>query len=200
MSYGYMMIHPWQPKNEIQKARQQLNTTNICFIVEDSRSTQPHFQQLIQQLSSGDTLFVPSISYLGRDFKQIKANIIRLTKKRIQLRFLDAPFLDFSSYDETMQHQLQVLFLQMIDYISEYDNKKIKQKQQLGIKIAPKKGNYKGRQKWYTDSSKNEEKRKIYQMIIHMLAENYSITQIHRETGVSRTTIYRIRDDRHLNS
>lgn len=195
MSYGYLMINDWQTKDEIHDAIQQLQQKNVQYIVKDTEKAQPHFQQLVQQLNPGNSLFIPSMSHLGSDFEHIKANIITLTKKRIQLHLIDAPFLDFSIYEEPMQHRLQTLFLQMIDYISKYDEQKTRQKQRMGIEIAKQNGSYKGRKKWYTESSANEEKRKVYQNIIHMLSENYSITQIHRETGVSRTTIYRIRDD-----
>lgn len=195
MSYGYLLINDWQTEDEIHNAINQLQKQNVQCIIEDVETFQPHFQQLLKKLKPGAALFVPSMSYLGSDFEQIKANIIAITKQRIQLNLIDAPFLDFSIYDEQMQHRLQTLFLQMIDYISKYDEQKTRQKQRMGIEIAKQNGSYKGRKKWYTESSANEEKRKVYQNIIHMLSENYSITQIHRETGVSRTTIYRIRDD-----
>lgn len=195
MSYGYLLINDWQTEDEIHNAISQLQKRNIHYIIGDVEKSQPHFQQLLKKMKPGTILLVPSMSHLGSDFEQIKANIITLTKKRIQLHLIDAPFLDFSIYEEPMQHRLQTLFLQMIDYISKYDEQKTRQKQRMGIEIAKQNGSYKGRKKWYTESSANEEKRKVYQNIIHMLSENYSITQIHKETGVSRTTIYRIRDD-----
>lgn len=197
MKYGYLLTHFWQTEAEKEAYIADLTQQKITALIEDDCPTQPHFQQLLTQLSSSDDLYVPSISALGTNFDDIKMNITSLAKKRVRLHILDAPFLEFNQYSDEVQTHLQTLFFQILDYITQYEKQKMKDKQRLGIELAKQRGSYKGRQKWYTDEGQNSEKRKIYQEIIEMLNSGTPIMQIHKATGVSRTTIYRIKDEYH---
>jgi len=76
----------------------------------------------------------------------------------------------------------------------EEERENILSAQRQGIKIAKKQGKYKGRKKKYHTGATGKDK-VIYDIIIDELNNKTSVMDIHRKTGVARSTIYKIRDE-----
>lgn len=85
-------------------------------------------------------------------------------------------------------------------YIAETERKSIRERQRQGIQAAKKRGVYRGRSPEYTLESKNPRKKAIYKKIVSILTTNsedksVTITEIAKNTGVSRSTIYKIKNN-----
>lgn len=105
---------------------------------------------------------------------------------------IDAEFLNFDTGNTLLDKAMFDMFLSVLSYISENEREKILERQRQGIKQAKKKGVYKGRKVEYSSDTNNPQKRVIYNQIIHDLDQGKSISQIARDAGVSRPTVYRI--------
>ncbi|WP_244943978.1 helix-turn-helix domain-containing protein [Siminovitchia fortis] len=66
--------------------------------------------------------------------------------------------------------------------------------QREGIEIAKKQGKYKGRKKQYHVGGTGKDKM-IYDGIMKDLSAGTSVMDIHRKTGVTRSTIYNIKSN-----
>jgi len=76
----------------------------------------------------------------------------------------------------------------------EEERNRIRQAQAEGISIAKTKGKYKGRPVKYSPNAKGADK-VIYDQIIERLDKKESVQDISRYTGVSRATIYKIKNN-----
>lgn len=87
------------------------------------------------------------------------------------------------------------LILQLLAMIAERERTESKRRQAQGIAIAKKNGIYKGRPKLYSESAKDPQKRAIYRQIVKNLAADVAISEIAKELGVTRQTVYRIKKE-----
>lgn len=79
--------------------------------------------------------------------------------------------------------------------IAEQERTESKRRQSQGIEIAKKKGVYKGRPKLYSPNAKDPQKRAIYRNVVNELEKGIAISEIAKEYGITRQTIYRIKED-----
>ena len=76
----------------------------------------------------------------------------------------------------------------------------IRERQSEGIKIAKQNGKYKGRPVKYSPHSRKKADVVMYNTIVSMLKKKDSVMDIHKETDVSRNTIYRIKEELGISS
>lgn len=152
----------------------------------------PEFKKMLSYVREGDILVFESLDRLGRDYDDIKETVIYLRTKNIGIRFLDAPFLNFDTGNDLLDKAMFDMFLSLLSYIAQNEREKIRSRQKQGIAIAKEKGIYKGRKTEYTYDSKDPQKRLAYFKIVEMLEKGRPKTEIEKETGVSRRTIYNI--------
>lgn len=82
------------------------------------------------------------------------------------------------------------MFLSLLGYIAQNEREKILERQRQGILLAKKRSVYKGRPVQYHEYAKETKDRLIYQNVKRMLEENLPVTQIAKENGISRQTVY----------
>ena len=116
--------------------------------------------------------------------------IDQIRRKGAVLDVLDLP--TFAGVEDgNLRALLTNLVLEIYKYTAEEERRKILSRQRQGIKIAKKKGIYKGRKKEYSPTGS---KRFLYNGVVNGLKEGKSIAQISREVGIERIQVYRIRD------
>lgn len=159
------------------------------------------YQKLVNNtLKAGDTLYITSIDRLGRDMKSIEQEYKVITELRqCKLISLEEPFLSSSS-DEIMNELLRPILLKFLSWVAERERKEMlhRQKQAYnsmkkdwkGRLISNKTGKVMGRPKKYIDLTK-EQRDKVEEWI----AGTRSCLSVARELGISRTTLYRIREE-----
>ena len=159
------------------------------------------YQKLVNQtLKSGDTLYITSIDRLGRDMKAIEQEYQTIVELRqCKLISLEEPFLS-SSNDEIMNELLRPILLKFLSWVAERERKEMlnRQKQAYnsmkkdwkGRLISNKTGKVMGRPKKYIDLTK-EQRDKVEEWI----AGTRSCLSVAKELGISRTTLYRIKEE-----
>ncbi|HLU21818.1 MAG TPA: recombinase family protein [Bacillaceae bacterium] len=156
----------------------------------------PQWQALCQFVREGDCVVVHDLSRFGRNAQQIKMEWERLTEKNVDICVLNMPILNTKQYKEIdgVGKLIINLVFELLSWQAEEERKRIRTAQREGISKAKKEGKYKGKPKKFTNESMGKDKL-IYDKVIQMLEENQSINHIAKTTGISRPTVYRIRDD-----
>ncbi len=148
---------------------------------------------LLKFAREGDEIIVSSLDRLGRDYQDIKEIVRQLQQRCIKLTIIDAPFLNFNTGNNTLDTAMFDMFLSLLGYIAQNEREKILERQRQGIKLAKQRGVYKGRPIQYHEHAKNAKDRLIYHNVKRMLEEHVPVTQIAKENGISRQTVYIIR-------
>lgn len=152
-------------------------------------------QKALQFLREKDTLIVESLDRLGRNYDDIVQTVQKLDQKEVGLIVLNLPILNQEMGDPNLQKLIRNMIVQLLSWTVQNEREEIKRKQRQGIEIAKRKGHYKGRPVKYSAEAKNPRDRMIYHVIVNKLKQEEPIKKIAEETGVTRDTVYRIKNE-----
>lgn len=152
-------------------------------------------QKALQFLREKDTLIVESLDRLGRNYDDIIQTVQKLDQKEVGLIVLNLPILNQEMGDPNLQKLIRNMIVQLLSWTAQNERAEIKRKQRQGIEIAKRKGHYKGRPVKYSAEAKNPRDRMIYHVIVNKLKQEEPIKKIAEETGVTRDTVYRIKNE-----
>jgi len=110
----------------------------------------PEYQLLKRMLRKGDILYISSLDRLGRNKQMILDEWQELVKvKEVEIIVLDMPLLNTTKYKglNGIETLISDLILQLLSYMAEDERKRIKDRQEDGIKVAREKGTKFGRKK-----------------------------------------------------
>lgn len=152
------------------------------------------YQDMKNFIRSEDTLVIQSLSRLGRSKKGLLQEWEELTNKNINIVVLDMPILDTRKYEdlEGVGQLVTDIVLQLLSWMVEEERKTIRETQRQGIELAKQQGKYTGRKIKYHANATGKDKA-VYEKIVRLLEQKKSVIDIHRDTDVSRNTIYRIK-------
>lgn len=192
---GYVRVST--KDQNLDRQFQKLKEENVTIIFEDKLSgkdtNRPEFQKLLEYVRQGDIVVVTELDRLGRNNKELTETMDLLKNKGVTIEILNLPsFKDIK--DENLRQLLNNLILELYKYQAENERKSIIERQKQGIAAAKQKGVYKGRPTTYTYDAKDPQKRITYLKIIELLEKETPIKRISEETGVSRPTIYTIKN------
>ncbi len=155
----------------------------------------PVFGEMRSKLRFGDVLVVHDLSRFGRNKEEIKSEWAALIAEEIDIVVLNMPILDTRKYKELegVGKLVSDIVLTLLSWMVEEERNRIRSAQREGIEIAKAKGKFKGRPVKYKEDAKNPRDRMIYDQIVSRLKRKESVIDIHKYTGVSRMTIYRIK-------
>lgn len=154
------------------------------------------YNDMRKKLRFGDVLVVHDLSRFGRNKEEIKDEWELLMKDEIDIVVLNIPILDTRKYKELegVGKLITEIVLSLLSWMVEEERERIRSAQREGIEIAKKEGKYKGRKKQYHSAATGKDKI-IYDEIMKDLSAGTSVMDIHRKTGVARSTIYNIKSD-----
>jgi DNA invertase Pin-like site-specific DNA recombinase len=162
--------------------------------ISGKNADRPELQRMLHFIRERDEVVVLSLDRLGRSSEDLTTIIDEIRRKGAVLNILDLP--SFAGIqDPNLKALLTNLVLEIYKYTAEEERRKIRERQREGIKLAKKRGVYKGRQREYSADSHNPRKRYLYQQVIKMLRADPPVTvaEIARTVGLERTQIYRIK-------
>ncbi|AGK96691.1 recombinase family protein [Clostridium pasteurianum] len=116
----------------------------------------PEYQLMKRMLREEDILYIKSLDRLGRNKQMILDEWRELTRdKKINIVVWDMPLLDTRKYKDMngLENLISDLILQLLSYMAEDERKRIKERQEEGIKAAIKKGVKLGRRKTPIDEN-----------------------------------------------
>lgn len=151
------------------------------------------FQEALQFVRSGDTFMVEAIDRLGRNYDEIIHTVNYLKNKEVKLIITSLPIMAEAIGNPLLDKFIKDLIIQILAMIAEQERTETKRRQAQGISIAKQKGIYKGRPTIYSPTTKNPQKRLVYNRVIEMLNDGEAISHIAKENGITRQTVYRIK-------
>lgn len=156
----------------------------------------PVYQTLKSKLRFGDVLVVHDLSRFGRNKQEIKDEWEALIKDEIDIVVLNMPILDTRKYKELegVGQLVSEIVLSLLSWMVDEERERIRIAQREGIEIAKKQGKFKGRKRKYHAEATGKNGI-IYESIVKELNNKTSVMDIHRKTGVARSTIYIIKKE-----
>lgn len=153
----------------------------------------PQFKAMMSYLREGDTLEVLSLDRLSRNYTDLKSVIAELHKKGIKFISDDLP--SMQTNNDLLNNVMMDMFVSLLGFVSQNEREKIRERQKQGIELAKARGVYKGKAIKYGPNAKNPKDKIIWERVVKMLkSKQYPISEIARETGLSRSQVYRIKN------
>lgn len=144
-----------------------------------SVSKRPELTQALEFIREGDCLIVTKLDRLARSVTHLGEIVQTIQDKKADLKILN---LGIDTSTATGK-----LILNVMGSISEFEREMMLERQREGIAKAKAEGKYKGRAP--TAQAKAEEVKKLAE-------QNIGATEISRQVGISRASVYRILKDR----
>ena len=163
--------------------RQELGDIRIFEDKASGKNTdRPALKEMLAYIREGDEVVVYSIDRLARNLRDLEDIIKEVNGKGASVTFLTER-LTFSGSDDAMS----TLMLQMMGSFAKFERSMIRKRQVEGIAAAKAKGEdspYKGRKQ---SIDRN--------VVMKMLDAGEGMTAVARALGVSRQSIYRIKNE-----
>ena len=141
-----------------------------------TKRERPELDKLLEHLRSGDLIIISDLTRLSRSVKDLFSLVDQIEKKGANIKSLKESWMDTST------PQGKLMFT-IFAGISQFERDLISQRTLEGLAAARARGRKGGRPK------KDE---KLIKLALKMYQEKtYSIAEITKATGVSKTTIYR---------
>ena len=153
------------------------------------------FREVLEFVRSGDQLIVESIDRLGRNYDEVIDTVNFLKQKDVQLVITSLPIMSEAVGNPLLDKFIKDLIIQILAMIAEQERSESKRRQAQGIQLAKSKGVYKGRPTLYSPNAKDPQKRLVYHRVVSQLNEGIAISKIAKEVGITRQTIYRIKNE-----
>lgn len=198
MRVGYARVS--SADQNLARQVNQSNQANVDKLFQEKvsgKNTQrTQLNALLDFIRQDDEVFVLSLDRLGRNSEDLTRIIETVRQKGAVLNVLDLPPFE-GVRDRNLKALLTNLVLEIQKYTAENERQKIHERQRQGIQVAKQRGVYKGRKPQYVADYDDSQKRLIYEQIVKLLqaraqGERLPITEIARQTGVARNTVYHI--------
>ncbi|MBO0421453.1 recombinase family protein [Enterococcus plantarum] len=203
MKFFYIRVSS-KEQNEARQLEQahKLEIPEKCIYIDKESGkdfNRPKWQALTSILRIGDELIISDLSRLSRNREDIKNCWKMLRDKGVNITVLNMPILNTKQYTqmEGMGQLISDIVFELLSWMVEEERIRIKTNQKAGIKEAKKKGVYKGRPQKYHENAVGSDKL-VYDAIIESLNSNISIKELSIKLGISRTTIYKIKNEINL--
>jgi DNA invertase Pin-like site-specific DNA recombinase len=164
-----------------QNTERQLEGVQVDRTFTDKASgkdvDRPQLQEMLEFVRMGDTVVVHSMDRLARNLDDLRRTVQLLTKKGVTVEFVHE-HLNFTGDDTPMAN----LLLSVMGAFAEFERALIRERQLEGIALAKQRGVYKGRKKTLSEA--------MVAQLRQQLTTGTSKTQLAREFGISRETLY----------
>ena len=147
----------------------------------------PEGKRLFDLLRSGDTLVVRWVDRLGRNYDDVTDTMRELLRRGVTIKTVINGMTFDGSKDDPMTVAVRDALIGFMAAMAQAETETRKAAQRAGIEAAKQKEDkYRGRKPTYS--------RKQFMQVQDMLASSATISNIAKETGLTRQTIYRIKD------
>ena len=142
-------------------------------------TSRPALQEALAYAREGDTLVVFSMDRLARNVQDLLRIVSDLNRRGVAVEFTK----EHLSFDGTATPMAQLL-LTVMGAVAQFEREMLLERQKEGVAIAKREGRYKGRAPAIrTGNGKLADLTKL-------AAENTPVSEMARQVGVSRQTIY----------
>jgi len=184
MIYGYMRVSTTgQAKgNSFEEQERLLRKNGATELYQDAftgtRTDRPNFLKLLNKLQEGDTLVITKLDRFARNTAEGLSVIQHLLDRGVKVNILNMGTIDTTPTGK--------LILTVMLAFAEFERDMIVQRTTEGKAIARTKDNFvEGRPPKYDDAT--------LQLALEMLNSGMSYKEVQKVTGISRSTLYRMR-------
>lgn len=177
MLYGYARV-----STETQNLERQIDALNkyrVDKIFQEKKSgtqrERPALNELLSELTNGDTLVIESLSRLGRSVKNLAELMERFNEMEVRLVSLKETIDTHSSTGR--------LLFTILSSLAQFERDVLAERTKEGLEAARARGRMGGRPK--TDRAALEKAVALYR------TKQYTASEIKELTGVSKSTLYR---------
>lgn len=144
-TYGYARVSSIDQNEDRQLAAlHNLGIPDDCIFIDKQSGkdfNRPHYQELVNAMSSGDLLYILSIDRLGRNYGEVQEQWRILTKEiGVDICVIDMPLLDTRQGKDLMGAFIADLVLQILSFVAQNERENIHKRQSEGIEAARKRG------------------------------------------------------------
>nr|WP_025826409.1 recombinase family protein [Acetobacter persici] len=178
MKYGYARVSTSDQDLTIQETALQKAGCEIIRgekVSGTSREGRQELDTLLQFLRAGDSLVVTRIDRLARSISDLQDIVRYLEDKKVSLICTQQP-IDTSN-------AVGKMFLNLLGVFAQFETELRRERQLEGIVKAKEKGVYKGRKQMID-----------HEQVKALKGQGLGVSEIMRQTGVSKTHVYRILD------
>ncbi len=187
--YGYVRVSSINQNEDRQMLA--MNKLNIPLeqIFMDKHSgkdfNRPAYKSLMDELRSGDLLYIKSIDRLGRNYEEIQNQWRILTKeRRVDIAVIDMPLLDTRNGKDLVGTFLADIVLQILSFVAQNERENIRKRQAEGIRAARIKGIHLGRPVIELPDN-------FMELANLWMLRKLTTKELIRQTGLKETTLYR---------
>lgn len=173
---GYIRVSSFEQNPERQLDQVKLDRT-FTDKASGKDTKRPELEALLSFVRDGDTVVVHSMDRLARNLDDLRHLVQNLARRGIRIEFIKEG-LTFTGEDSPMA----TLMLSVMGAFAEFERALLRERQREGITLAKQRGAYKGRKK----ALGAEQARSLR----HRVQAGESKTQLAREFGISRETLY----------
>lgn len=175
-----------------QNLDRQLSALNsVSKIFSDKMSGQsidrPQLKAMLEYIREGDIVVVTELDRLGRNNRDLTTIINEIQQKGATLEVLNLPSMNGID-DENLRRLINNLIIELYKYQAEAERKKIRERQQQGIKIAKEKGKFKGGKRKFKE---NDPRLKL---AFDLYLNGQTDKEVEEQTGINRRTFQRYRE------
>ena len=149
--------------------------------VTGTKLERPELNRMIKELQEGDTVLVADLTRVSRSTKDLLMIIDKIKEKKANIKSIKDTWLDTTS-----DNPYNSFLLTVMSGLSQLERDLISQRTREGLESAKARGRNGGRPSVRTDKSK---------LVEILYKQDYKIVDIVKETGLSRSTVYRILED-----
>lgn len=168
-----------------QNTERQLDGVELDRVFIDKASgkdtSRPQLQACREYVREGDTLIVHSMDRLARSLVDLRTMVDELTGRGVAVEFVKERL----TFTRDESDPCSVLMLSIMGAVAEFERAMIRERQREGIALAKLRGVYTGRRPVLSDVQVGE--------VVSRLAGGESAADLAREFGVSRATIYNVK-------
>ena len=169
-----------------QNTERQLDGLELDKVFTDHASgkdtDRPALTDCLGYVRDGDEVVVHSMDRLARSLVDLRRTVDDLTARGVSVRFVKEGL----TFTRDTSDPCAVLMLSVMGAVAEFERALLLERQREGIAVAKTKGVYKGR----VPSLDGEEAETVAQRLI----EGESASALARQYGVSRATVYNLRE------
>lgn len=150
----------------------------------------PEGRDMLGYLRAGDTLVVRWIDRLGRNYEDVTSNIRELLQRGVVIKTIINSMTFDGATKDPIQKAVRDALVAFLSAMAQAQAEATKVAQKAGIehaKASAGEAKYKGRKPTFT--------REQLQAVLDGLGQGIGAVELAQQIGISRSTIYRIKDD-----
>jgi len=148
----------------------------------------PEGRRLFDMLRKGDVLVVRWVDRLGRNYQDVSDTIREFMRRGVVIRTVINTMTFDGSTTDPMQQAVRDALIAFMAATAQAQAEAIKEAQRAGIEHAKAEGSaYRGRKPSYS--------REQFALVRDLLNQGIHVSAISKTTGLTRQTVYRLKDD-----